>query len=632
MKTRHWCLLGAAALTVTSVTGLAATTQAQDPTEPEGPESRASVDGWKGTLNFSEGWTTYTSYWDQPIASQGQSNWTVRLAPTEFFSAEPSLYGLADERRWFQGLSIQYEGEWRHNRLTRDPIGLYCSPSASSVTTSDGFHTFMPGDMLPPNWVFALSIERFDSTPELPTLLLVSVGIPGGGFFVPARFVTTHNNDCPNYTVGPIVTEGLGEVSPFMSNGVGSTLVPFFPARWPTATWPMPFDVNGERRLQGSDSGTFISGDPTTGNYTEWTFTYDFDLVWVPAGVDSDGDGIIDTDDNCPDEPGPISNNGCPIVISDCDDVDAVTSRGYTTAHFDADLDAALLPDPEFFDWDVSARWCVIDGLVVFDSVAQQGFVTLNWVIGGAIELLTGVWFRWDPDDDATFVTPVGRANPGEVFASGTFEACVNPLVAATAVAGPLTKLSMKVARSVLGNMPKSGSVVDAQAAISSRVDGAVTKATNEIQDRAVQNVSGSGYTDGLPDEIREELFRQIEGQLAETRTQMVSGTTRELNVGVMADSGTLGFFAQYADDAGTISIPKGQLKAARAAWNNAVGFTAGQVLAAWLSLLTLEKCGSVWQPQITMSIPASGASSISNEDLRSVFAVKGGIDIDERP
>jgi hypothetical protein len=29
---------------------------------------------------------------------------------------------------------------------------------------------------------------------------------------------------------------------------------------------------------------------------------------------DSDGDGVNDEEDKCPDTPGPASNNGCPVV------------------------------------------------------------------------------------------------------------------------------------------------------------------------------------------------------------------------------------------------------------------------------------------------------------------------------
>lgn len=35
-------------------------------------------------------------------------------------------------------------------------------------------------------------------------------------------------------------------------------------------------------------------------------------LGLVNASADRDGDGIPDIDDDCPDEPGPVENNGCP--------------------------------------------------------------------------------------------------------------------------------------------------------------------------------------------------------------------------------------------------------------------------------------------------------------------------------
>ena len=33
---------------------------------------------------------------------------------------------------------------------------------------------------------------------------------------------------------------------------------------------------------------------------------------------DADGDGVIDTEDACPNEAGPASNDGCPVQVADC--------------------------------------------------------------------------------------------------------------------------------------------------------------------------------------------------------------------------------------------------------------------------------------------------------------------------
>ena len=63
-------------------------------------------------------------------------------------------------------------------------------------------------------------------------------------------------------------------------------------------------------------SGTFATVQPTGGrtytvayNPTDVTLT-----ALAPPPPDTDGDGVPDASDNCPNEAGPASNNGCPVV------------------------------------------------------------------------------------------------------------------------------------------------------------------------------------------------------------------------------------------------------------------------------------------------------------------------------
>ncbi len=42
-------------------------------------------------------------------------------------------------------------------------------------------------------------------------------------------------------------------------------------------------------------------------------------LAWSPSDDDRDGDGIRDSKDECPDDPGPVENNGCPYKDTDGD-------------------------------------------------------------------------------------------------------------------------------------------------------------------------------------------------------------------------------------------------------------------------------------------------------------------------
>lgn len=47
-----------------------------------------------------------------------------------------------------------------------------------------------------------------------------------------------------------------------------------------------------------------------------------FGLTFTVFAQDSDGDGLGDSRDDCPNQAGPVSNNGCPIVTTDPDDFD----------------------------------------------------------------------------------------------------------------------------------------------------------------------------------------------------------------------------------------------------------------------------------------------------------------------
>jgi hypothetical protein len=63
--------------------------------------------------------------------------------------------------------------------------------------------------------------------------------------------------------------------------------------------------IEGEETIEisiGNVSGLLVLGDT---NYT---------ITLLDADVDSDGDGVPDASDNCPEVPGAIENNGCPFA------------------------------------------------------------------------------------------------------------------------------------------------------------------------------------------------------------------------------------------------------------------------------------------------------------------------------
>src|SRR5699024_8904616 len=54
---------------------------------------------------------------------------------------------------------------------------------------------------------------------------------------------------------------------------------------------------------------------------------------------DTDGDGIPDIDDECPNEPGPKENNGCPVATFDFDDVNFQFDKSFVEDQFKDELD-----------------------------------------------------------------------------------------------------------------------------------------------------------------------------------------------------------------------------------------------------------------------------------------------------
>ncbi|MEI5582577.1 MULTISPECIES: thrombospondin type 3 repeat-containing protein [unclassified Agromyces] len=355
------------------------------------------------------------------------------------------------------------------------------------------------------------------------------------------------------------------------------------------------------------------------------------------CALDSDGDGVYDGTDVCPDTPlgTPVNAVGCEEGSNDC--VGPNEARGYTVAHYDADLTIRRLPDPDFFDWEVSASWCVVDDRVRFASASSYGAVTLNTAIATALDLV-GVTLRYDTEDEGSFVTPLGGTTTGSVEASADFEVCVRPLDLLVA-GGAARKLGESLSdntATILGSLPKNGDVAPTATQLAGRVDDALGGSTDEIVEAVVREADPKSLDRTTDRAVASDLWERVSGLVdSEVRDPSLLFDVAEArrNLTESADEKLERFLAVYSDGE-QITIPKGERKAASEYWNQLVLELSGQSAQYLLDRIAeLTWCGTVWHPELTIYIPQSGESFVDDGQIDgSLFDVRGGISIDTRP
>ncbi|EWH14143.1 hypothetical protein KLA_05717 [Cellulophaga geojensis KL-A] len=86
---------------------------------------------------------------------------------------------------------------------------------------------------------------------------------------------------------------------------------------------------------KGGNNWVFYGGYPA--HINDYTFNFNFNDFCsdcgdgIYYGNDDDGDGLLEYYDDCPNEAGPISNNGCPIIQGNSDlEIDNVNSLAYS--------------------------------------------------------------------------------------------------------------------------------------------------------------------------------------------------------------------------------------------------------------------------------------------------------------
>ncbi|MDP2674584.1 MAG: PKD domain-containing protein [Dehalococcoidia bacterium] len=165
----------------------------------------------------------------------------------------------------------------------------------------------------------------------------------------------------------------------------------------------IPLDISHGTAMNGCDLHEKSGSNQWQGSVLERISASEAKLDGVPCqggGNDRDNDGVPDADDDCPDDPGPPSNNGCPI-INQPPTADAggpyVTNEGTNVA-----LDGTGSTDPDgdplTYAWDLDNDGQFDDSTSAtptFTTVGQDGVFPVRLRVGDGEET----------DTDSTTVT-----------------------------------------------------------------------------------------------------------------------------------------------------------------------------------------------------------------------------------
>jgi len=366
-----------------------------------------------------------------------------------------------------------------------------------------------------------------------------------------------------------------------------------------------------EFSLQTEAHNPDTDGDGLTDG--EEVLTYKTD----PRNLDSDRGGVSDgteiaagTNANDPSDDGPSPTPAC----------DDGAPQGTVGAHYDADLAMAASPDPDFFDWDLSAVWCVKDGVVVIRAADALGAVTLDRTIDTALELI-GVNLREDIDDDDRYVVRTAGTT-GSVTASTDFDVCVAPLQLLFP-SGGLKRLADPFLSRAIGRFPRRGTVEAWMDKVTLRLD----RSLYEMEERLLTVLERKLRRNTLiPDGLEIPLRKRVTKQVKELREAMNRPWLDE-----WADTGFARFLDVYGEGK-SIRVRRDDREAARKLWKKVVGDFVEEGASHLAGLLKFEVCSTVWRPILTIYVPRFGESFVSDEDIDgSIFDVKGGIVQDDR-
>ncbi len=467
--------------------------------------------------------------------------------------------------------------------------------------------------------------------------------------------VADESDQCPGTPIGDTV-DANGCTVQQDSDGDGvpddSDQCPGTPGGVSVDVFGCPVDSDGDGVPDGLD---LCAGTPSGAAVDADGCSLDEDSDGVPDGIDqcsgtpagfpidadgcaldSDGDGVYDGADVCADTPAgaSVDANGCHEGAGYCNT--SAQARGYTLAHYDADMNVRLLPDPDFFDWEVSATWCVVNNEVYFGGVDSHGAVTLGLTAATALDLV-GVTFRYDLEDESSFVRANQGATTGSVVASADFDVCVRPLDLLLA-GGGLKKVEKALndsASSILGKMPKNGDSAFSQGGMAARAEDAVDDSIRAIADgiagatdpKNLNKATGRTLASGVWDRVA----GIAESELSDPHVLFDVLQARQ-NLAEIADEKWQRFLGAYSND-GRITIPPGQMKSARDLWdqlNTDLALASAQSLYNMIADVTW--CGTVWHPTLTLYVPHPGESFVDAGDVDgSIFDVKGGVTIDAR-
>ncbi|AXP80948.1 hypothetical protein CJ739_1863 [Mariniflexile rhizosphaerae] len=131
--------------------------------------------------------------------------------------------------------------------------------------------------------------------------------------------------------------------------------------------------------------------------YGNQTKTLTYIIPYTIPDTDTDGDGVLDGNDNCPNEPGPSSNNGCPLPVGN---PDLIINSNNSTAK-----SSGASGTTQYISTNTSHSLYLGESLQLLLFVKNNGQITSNSMKAG-IYVTTGSGFT-----NASLLTEVNYGN-----------------------------------------------------------------------------------------------------------------------------------------------------------------------------------------------------------------------------
>jgi hypothetical protein len=197
--------------------------------------------------------------------------------------------------------------------------------------------------------------------------------------------------------------------SQYPANGV--TVQEYVPSGWTLFTTSKDITLNAN---QFDSSGGFLYAEFEKNGLKYTSNTYNI-VVNTTTDPDTDGDGVPDSQDNCPNEAGPASNNGCPVPTCNLSAPSNRTTTNITINSAKINWNAVSENDGYYsqFKKSSSSSWSIINSespITSQDIVNLEANTTYNWRV--KTRCSNGTYGSWSATESFTTLEEICELNP----------------------------------------------------------------------------------------------------------------------------------------------------------------------------------------------------------------------------